>query len=80
MDKSSFTVRHYAGDVEYDSTKFYDKNKDALFRDLYDMMTSSTNGVAKAIFPPKDKVRGCEAARTKSAMRREAKSGECIRQ
>ena len=55
MDKSSFTVRHYAGDVEYDSTKFYDKNKDALFRDLYDMMTSSTNGIAKAIFPPKDK-------------------------
>ena len=55
MDKSSFTVRHYAGDVEYDSSGFYDKNKDALFRDLYDMMTSSGNKVACALFPPKDK-------------------------
>jgi len=55
MDKSSFTVRHYAGDVEYDSSGFYDKNKDALFRDLYDMMTSSSSSVAHALFPPKDK-------------------------
>jgi len=40
MEKASFTVRHYAGDVEYSSKGFYDKNKDALFRDLYDLMST----------------------------------------
>ena len=54
MDKTSFTVRHYAGEVQYDSTGFYDKNKDALFRTLYDLISESKMGVAKAIFPPKD--------------------------
>jgi hypothetical protein len=55
MAKTSFTVRHYAGDVSYDSGGFYDKNKDALFRDCYDMMAESSFGVARATFPPKDK-------------------------
>ncbi|GMI37880.1 hypothetical protein TeGR_g2408 [Tetraparma gracilis] len=55
MEKTSFTVRHYAGDVSYSSSGFYDKNKDALFRDLYDMMAESKFGVARATFPPKDK-------------------------
>jgi len=54
MDKTSFTVRHYAGDVSYNSENFYDKNKDALFRDSYDMMAASTFSVARATFPPKD--------------------------
>ncbi|CAM9390305.1 unnamed protein product, partial [Phaeothamnion confervicola] len=49
-----FVVRHYAGDVTYDSAGFVETNKDYLFRDLYDLMTSSAAAVTQQIFPPKD--------------------------
>ena len=55
MEAANFTVRHYAGDVEYNSNGFYDKNKDALFRDLYDLMSESSMNLSRQCFPPKDK-------------------------
>lgn len=30
---SAFTIKHFAGDVEYDSIGFLDKNKDTVFED-----------------------------------------------
>lgn len=38
---NDFSVRHYAGDVRYDSSGFLTKNKDTLFDDLIVVMQSS---------------------------------------
>ncbi|KAH9259713.1 hypothetical protein BASA81_002135 [Batrachochytrium salamandrivorans] len=53
--KTSFTIRHYAGDVIYDAKNFLQKNKDLLYADLYDVMTASTHERTSAMFPPMDK-------------------------
>lgn len=39
--QSDFSVRHYAGDVRYQSENFLTKNKDTLFDDLICVMQSS---------------------------------------
>lgn len=41
---------HYAGDVTYNVNGFLDKNNDLLFRDLREMMSSTTNSIAKVKF------------------------------
>lgn len=42
-----FVVRHYAGEVGYDCGGFVDTNRDNLFRDLYDIMSSSQAPITK---------------------------------
>lgn len=44
---NDFTIRHYAGDVRYESTNFLTKNKDTLFDDLILVMKSSKCGFAR---------------------------------
>jgi hypothetical protein len=55
VSRSSFIVIHYAGKVIYDSTGFCDKNKDSVFRDLYDLMSSASHPNYQILFPTKDK-------------------------
>ena len=52
--RTSFFVLHYAGAVGYDSAGFCDKNRDSVFRDLYDLMAGAAHPNFKALFPAKD--------------------------
>jgi myosin-5 len=47
----SFIVCHYAGEVEYASIGFLDKNRDALPSDLSDMLAASTSVFVADLFP-----------------------------
>ena len=46
-----FLVRHYAGDVMYTVSGMTDKNKDALQKDLLDLIASSGNNFLQGLFP-----------------------------
>ncbi|CAE6338846.1 unnamed protein product [Rhizoctonia solani] len=46
-----FLVKHYAGDVMYTVAGMTDKNKDALVKDLTDLIIGSGNAFLQALFP-----------------------------
>jgi myosin I len=48
---AQFLVRHYAGDVMYDVSGMTDKNKDALVKDLLDLVANSSNRFLQDLFP-----------------------------
>ncbi|PWN49158.1 myosin 1 [Violaceomyces palustris] len=48
---TKFLVKHYAGDVMYNVQGMTDKNKDALLKDILDLVDSSANGFLQALFP-----------------------------
>ncbi|CAO3623672.1 unnamed protein product [Cunninghamella echinulata] len=49
---SGFLIKHYAGDVVYKVEGMTDKNKDALLKDLLQLVTSSTNQfISHTLFP-----------------------------
>lgn len=51
--KGKFIIKHYAGDVVYDVAGMTDKNKDAMLRDLLEMLSTSQNSfVNQVLFPP----------------------------
>jgi myosin-5 len=50
-NQASFTVCHYAGEVEYANTGFLDKNRDALAPDISDMLAASTSSFVADLFP-----------------------------
>ena len=45
-----FTVKHYAGDVQYDASGFIEKNKDTLFNDLLMLMSGSKLKLVQELF------------------------------
>ena len=47
---NSFVINHYAGNVEYDSDNFVEKNKDELHEDLKKVMLKSGNDLVKTLF------------------------------
>ncbi|CAA9999891.1 unnamed protein product [Nesidiocoris tenuis] len=51
MSREEFVLVHYAGEVTYDVNGFLDKNNDLLYRDLREMMSSTTNNIARVLFP-----------------------------
>jgi myosin I len=48
---SQFLVKHYAGDVMYTVSGMTDKNKDALLKDILDLVDSSQNKFLNKLFP-----------------------------
>jgi len=54
IHSAAFLVRHYAGDVVYDSRGMLEKNADRLSRNLHDMLAGGADGRTRAIFAPKD--------------------------
>ncbi|EIN13905.1 myosin class I heavy chain [Punctularia strigosozonata HHB-11173 SS5] len=48
---TKFLVRHYAGDVMYNVAGMTDKNKDALVKDLLDLIGTSGNQFLQGLFP-----------------------------
>ena len=51
--QQTFTVRHYAGPVEYDVVGFTEKNKDTLGPDIVGVMTASSSAFVQALFAQK---------------------------
>ncbi|KAJ3038615.1 Unconventional myosin-Ie [Rhizophlyctis rosea] len=49
--QTQFIVHHYAGSVTYDCQGFTESNKDTLFKDLVQLMQSTTNPFIRALFP-----------------------------
>ncbi|KAF9225527.1 myosin class I heavy chain [Gyrodon lividus] len=48
---AQFLVKHYAGDVMYNISGMTDKNKDALVKDVFDLIGSSSNQFLQTLFP-----------------------------
>jgi len=48
---AQFLVKHYAGDVMYHVAGMTDKNKDALIKDLLDLISISGNAFLQTLFP-----------------------------
>ncbi|OLY81692.1 Myosin-1 [Smittium mucronatum] len=47
---ATFTIKHYAGNVNYEISGMTDKNKDQLFRDHLDLCTNSGNDFLVGLF------------------------------
>lgn len=45
-----FVVKHYAGDVDYNSMNFMEKNVESLSSDLVNTMASSTDPMVQRLF------------------------------
>jgi myosin-1 len=52
--RGTFQISHYAGDVVYTVEGFLDKNNDLLFRDMKEVVYTSQNPVAHALFPAEE--------------------------
>ena len=51
--RGKFIIKHYAGDVTYDVAGMTDKNKDAMLRDLLELVSTSKNTfINQILFPP----------------------------
>ena len=50
LSRTAFTVKHYAGPVDYESVGFLEKNKDAMSQDLTDVMGSTEHPDMALIF------------------------------
>lgn len=46
----TFAIKHYAGEVQYNTTEWLEKNKDPLEADIADCVKSSRNKVLSAFF------------------------------
>ena len=49
--QKQFVIQHYAGSVTYDCNGFVDANKDTLFKDLIQLMQTSTDPFILNMFP-----------------------------
>ncbi|KAJ3220393.1 Unconventional myosin-Ie [Dinochytrium kinnereticum] len=49
--QTQFIISHYAGSVTYDCDGFTEANKDTLFKDLVQLMKSTSNPFIAALFP-----------------------------
>ena len=50
--QTNFVIKHYAGDVTYDTTGMLDKNKDTLPKDLTICACTSKDPFINILFPP----------------------------
>ncbi|XP_073223061.1 myosin-11 isoform X2 [Cicer arietinum] len=52
LARSDFTIVHYAGEVQYQSEQFLDKNKDYVVPEHQDMLSTSKCSFVAELFPP----------------------------
>ncbi|GMN48941.1 hypothetical protein TIFTF001_018110 [Ficus carica] len=52
LARSDFTISHYAGEVQYKSDLFLDKNKDYVVPEHQDLLSSSKCSFVAGLFPP----------------------------
>ncbi|KAG7634856.1 Myosin N-terminal SH3-like [Arabidopsis suecica] len=52
LTRSDFTLVHYAGDVQYQSDQFLDKNKDYVVAEHQDLLNASKCSFVSGLFPP----------------------------
>ncbi|XP_057423449.1 myosin-9 isoform X1 [Lotus japonicus] len=52
LARSDFTIVHYAGEVQYQSEQFIDKNKDYVVPEHQDMLSTSKCSFVSGLFPP----------------------------
>lgn len=48
---TNFSIKHYAGKVIYDSTKFLEKNRDTLTEDLVELLQGSKQPLLQKLYP-----------------------------
>lgn len=53
MRGQKFVIKHYAGDVTYNVPGMTEKNKDALIKDILDLVESSKDPFLHTLFPDK---------------------------
>ncbi|ODV79024.1 myosin-5 isoform [Suhomyces tanzawaensis NRRL Y-17324] len=49
--RGKFIIKHYAGDVVYEVEGMTDKNKDAMLKDLLELLSTSSNSFVHTLFP-----------------------------
>ncbi|KAK3289251.1 hypothetical protein CYMTET_3312 [Cymbomonas tetramitiformis] len=59
-----FTLKHYAGDVTYDTESFIEKNKDFVVAEHQNILQASGSEMVKTLFPPPE-----DGEEVKSAMK-----------
>ncbi|GAV66769.1 Myosin_head domain-containing protein/IQ domain-containing protein/DIL domain-containing protein/Myosin_N domain-containing protein [Cephalotus follicularis] len=52
LSRTDFTIAHYAGEVQYQSDQFLDKNKDYVVPEHQDLLGASTCSFVAGLFPP----------------------------
>ncbi|KAH7517346.1 hypothetical protein FEM48_Zijuj09G0053800 [Ziziphus jujuba var. spinosa] len=52
LTRSDFTIVHYAGEVQYQSDHFLDKNKDYVVPEHQDLLSTSKCSFVAGLFPP----------------------------
>ncbi|CAG7905393.1 unnamed protein product [Brassica rapa] len=52
LTRSDFTLVHYAGEVQYQSDQFLDKNKDYVVAEHQDLLNASKCSFVSGLFPP----------------------------
>ncbi|CAK7346446.1 unnamed protein product [Dovyalis caffra] len=52
LTRSDFTIVHYAGEVQYQSDQFLDKNKDYVVPEHQDLLSASKCSFIAGLFPP----------------------------
>ncbi|KAK1390713.1 Myosin-8 [Heracleum sosnowskyi] len=52
LSQTAFTIRHYAGDVTYQSDFFLDKNKDYVIGEHHSLLKASKDPFVSSLFPP----------------------------
>lgn len=52
LSRTDFTIAHYAGEVQYQSDQFLDKNKDYVVPEHQDLLSASKCSFVGALFPP----------------------------
>ncbi|KAK6463631.1 myosin-5 isoform [Scheffersomyces coipomensis] len=66
--RGKFIIKHYAGDVTYDVAGMTDKNKDALLKDLLELLSTSKNPfVNNTLFPPELLAAASDAKKSQTA-------------
>ncbi|WRX08053.1 IQ motif [Theobroma cacao] len=52
LARTEFTIAHYAGEVQYQSDQFLDKNKDYVVPEHQDLLSASKCSFVAGLFPP----------------------------